>query len=182
MFAKRYFLYAASVSLALGLAGAGQAAKYSLQNGSGAQGHIGNGLSLPIQPAFGGAGSALPNLLIPVKPGVVTVQGTSAMTDNQKITVPVGVLSHPAQQKTVGVFASNPTLYAVATDLKYTWPAAPAVFSVNGRGGPATQVITATLAPSLKIRYSPRVPGKRFGGVGRLTSCPGLRLAFSLPR
>jgi len=172
MFQKRNLLSVASVILALGLASASQAATYSLQNGSGAQLHIGGGLALPVQTPATVMGAAFPPLLIPVKAGIQTVMGTDMLGINRKITVPIGVLSRPAVQKTVGVFTSNPNLYAVATQLKYTWPTAPAVFSVAGRPGAATTVLAGTAAGNT-IRYSPRVIGKRFGGAGRFAISPG---------
>jgi len=173
MFQKRNILYVASVILALGLASASQAATYSLQNGSGAQLHIGGGLALPVQTAATVTGAAFPPLLIPVKPGIQTVMGTDMLGINRKITVPIGVLSRPAVQAQAGVFTSNPNLYAVATDLRYTWPTAPAVFSVAGRPGLATAVFAGTAAGN-SIRYSPRVLGKRFGGAGRFAISPGV--------
>lgn len=172
MFKTYKMLSAASAILALGLASASHAATYSLQNGSGAQLHIGNGLALPVQPAATVMGAAFPPLLIPVKPGIQTVMGTDMVGINRKITVPIGVLSKPAVQKTVGVFFSNNNLYAVATNLKYTWPTAPAVFSVAGRPGLATATFAGTAAGNT-IRYSPRVIGKRFGGAGRFALSPG---------
>jgi hypothetical protein len=161
MFAKRYFLYAASVSLALGLAGAGQAAKYSLQNGSGTQGHIGNGLSLPIQPAFGGAGQALP-AVGSREAGVVTVQGTSAMTKARRS--PFHRRARTLHSEDGRRLRLEPTLYAS----QQTWAHAGCPGGVLGQRTrrPATQVITATLAPASRSATRAR-HGKRFGGVGR---------------
>jgi len=172
---KRLFLCAVSVTLAIGWAGTVQAATYSLRAGSAAQLHIGGGLALPIQPAatIGVTGQNFPPLLIPKRVGVVTVMGTTGMATNQAITVPAGILSRQGIQKTVGVFTSNPTLYAVATNLDYTWPTAPAVFSAAGRTGAATVVFPGAAAGN-SIRYSNRFLGKRFGGPGRFAISPGV--------
>jgi hypothetical protein len=162
----------AALVLSLGVAGSAQAVSYSLAAGSGAQLHIGNGLALPVQAAATVVGGAFPPLLI-LPNGPQRVQGTTAMASGQRITVPANALKKAASQKTVGVFFSNPTLYAVATNLTYVWPTAPAVFSVNGRGGAATTVLFAGGDPNQKITYSPRVPGKRFGGAAAFALTPG---------
>jgi hypothetical protein len=179
-------LRVALLSLALGLvAGAAQAIDYSLVGGGG-QTHVGNGLMIPIQSAatvgttrlvFPGD---LPNgrtLLIPVKPGpapIVTgtvvkplqVVGTK-QGYQRKLRVPAGVLSKPAAQTTVGIKFSNAALYAAATNLNFTWPTAPAVFStgqplgaavINAHGGSMTY--SNTLA-------------SRFGGAARFGITPG---------
>ena len=162
MILKRICL--AALVLSLGVAGSAQAAQYSLAGGSGAQLHIGGGLALPIQPAATVTGTVFPPLMIPVN-GNVHVEGTTAMATGQRITVPARALNRKAAQTTVGLFFSNPTLYAVATNLSYNWPTAPAVFSVNGRAGAATATHPGG-AVGNSIRYSPRVIGKRFGGAG----------------
>jgi hypothetical protein len=91
----------------------------------------------------------------------VIIQGTTAMTMQQRLTVPTGVLSRPAQQGTVGVFAQNPALYAVATNLGFTWPAAAAVLSTGARTGAKTTSVTT--ANGNRIRYS-NVRASKFGG------------------
>lgn len=173
MILKRICL--AALMFSLGVAGNAQAAQYALATGSGAQLHIGNGLALPIQQAATVliTGQVFPPLLIRPKKGpVIVITGTTAMATGQRFTVPAAALSKPAVQKTVGVFFSNPTLYAVATNLNYVWPTAPAVFSVNGRPGAAT-VILPGAEPGNTIRYSARVPGKRFGGAATFALNPG---------
>ena len=169
MILKRICL--AALVLSLGVAGTAQAAQYSLAAGSGAQLHIGGGLALPIQPSVTVVGGVFPPLMIPAVTGV-TVVGTTAMASGQQITVPANALHKTAAQQTVGLFTSNQTLYAVATNLSYDWPTAPAVFSVNGRTGPATLLLTGG-APQQTIRYSPRVVGKRFGGAAAFALTPG---------
>lgn len=165
--------------LLIGFAGTSQAktAYYTLAAGSGAQLHIGNGLALPIQQAATGAvtGMVFPPLLIPKAPGVVRVTATTTnVGTKQKIVVPSGALKKVASQKTVGVFTSNPTLYAVGTNLSFFWPTRSATFSVSGRTGAATTTFTGAIA-SNKIKYSPRIIGKRFGGPGQFL----LRPAFA---
>jgi len=172
---KRICLAALVLSLGMAVtAQAGTGRLYSLAAGSGAQLHIGNGLALPVQPAATSlvVGGVFPPLLI-VPNGAVTVAGTTIQTQGQKITVPANALHKGAAQTTVGVFFSNPTLYAVATNLSYDWPTAPAVFSVNGRAGNATTVLFAGGDPNQKITYSPRVAGKRFGGAAAFALTPG---------
>jgi hypothetical protein len=76
----------------------------------------------------------------------------------RKLVIPqVGIMSHPALRKRVGVLTSNPAVFAVETNLKYTWPAAPAVFS-SGMVGPMT---IANFGGTMV--YS-NVLGSRFGG------------------
>ena len=157
--------------LGIGFAGTSQAklAYYTLAAGSGAQTHIGNGLALPIQPAATAlvTGMVFPPLLIPKAPGVVRVTATTTATGTQqKIIVPGGALKKVASQNTVGVFTSNPTLYAVGTHLSFAWPTAQATFSVSGRTGGATTTFVGAINTN-NIKYSPRIVGKRFGGPGR---------------
>jgi len=164
--------------LGIGFAGTSQAklAYYTLAAGSGAQWHIGNGLALPIQPAATAlvTGMVFPPLLIPKAPGVVRVTATTTATGTeQKIIVPAGALKKVASQNTVGVFTSNPTLYAVGPNLTFQWPIGQATFSEFGRTGAATVTFTGAIS-SNKIKYSPRMVGKRFGGPGRFL----LRKAF----
>lgn len=169
-FLRRICLAALIVSL--GVAGSASAQNtYSLGASSGAQLHIGNGLALPIQPAATAlvTGQVLPPLLIPPASGA-TVMGTAG----GNITVPAGVLQKSAAQTTVGVFQSNPTLYAVATNLSYSWPAAPAVF--GAAGNPALNIVftspnSAEVGNTIVFRE--RVVGKRFGGAGAFALTPG---------
>jgi hypothetical protein len=143
------------------MAQAALAATYSLAPGSGGQVHIGNGLALPIQQAVPNLGAVFPNLLIPPVGGA-TVMGTTVNTVQQKLTVPAAVLSKPGGvQTTVGVNFSNPTVYAVGTNLKYTWPVAAATLSTGARTGAKTVVFTPV--PFLTIAYSNPLSSK-FGG------------------
>ena len=165
----------ACVLLGLVVAGTAHAKKYAMVSDSGAQVHIGNGLALPAQtaipPATPGNQGVFPPLLVKPVPGKV-IEGTL-----NKFTVPAGALSKKAAQKTVGVYFSNPGLYAVATNLSFQWPTAPAVFSVSagprGTTGGPTSVIIPGAAAGNSIRYSERVVGKRFGGAGRFALTPG---------
>jgi hypothetical protein len=169
--------------LGIGFAGTAQAknAYYTLAAGSGAQLHIGNGLALPVQPGATAlvTGMVFPPLLIPRATGFSkqVVATTTATGTKQKLIVPSGVLKKVASQKTVGLFTSNPALYAVGTNLSFFWPTAPATFSVNGRTGAATATFVGAI-PTNNIRYSPRIIGKRFGGAGQFE----LRPAFAGPQ
>jgi hypothetical protein len=165
--------------LSLGLATAAQAKTFSLTGGGG-QSHIGNGLALPVKAAATAAttGTAFPaQLLVPVKASPQTVSGTvakallTAMATpsgpvtksgyQRALTVPAGVLSKPAVQKTVGVKFSNPTVYAVGTNLKFTWPAAAAVFSTGNA------VPTGTVVGFGGSMTYTNTLGARFGGAGQ---------------
>jgi len=178
---KRFTLFAVCLLLVLGWSATASATqKYSLAAGSGAQMHIGNGLALPIQTAVPACLTAdlpctraNPKAWPPVLglgPNLVPriVEGTTAMAAGQLIKVPAGALSRKAVQATVGIFFSNPGLYAAASSLDWQWPAENAIFSVSG--GPRSSgnpTVTFTGTPtSKKLRYSPRVANKRFGGAG----------------
>lgn len=163
------------LSLTLGLATSAQARKFSV-TGGGAENHIGNGLALPIQAAATVAGTVFPPLLIPVKGGPAPIiSGTVAkplLTGGgkqgyqRKLVVGLGVLEKLGAQKTVGVHFSNPTVFAVGTNLVYNWPAAPAVFS-SGAVGPMTVAgFGGTMTYSNKLTT-------RFGGAAQFAIGPG---------
>ena len=137
--------------------------------GGGAQSHIGNGLAIPIQQAAINSvttGTMFPMTLgVPVN-GVPIVTGTvvkplmtagTKMAYQRKLNVPAGAIRKTAAKKTVGVKFSNPTVFAVATNLNFSWPAAPAVLS-TGAAPPATRSgFGGTLTYSNAL-------GTRFGG------------------
>jgi len=181
---KRLVLCIALLSVGLLLASSAQAKKFSLTGGGG-QLHIGNGLMLPVQQAATSAtaGTVFPNLQISVLPGN-EVTGTTAKTTlltgmatslgpvtkvgyQRKLTVPAGVLSKPAAQTTVGVKFSNAALFAVATNLKYTWPNAPAVFSTGNA------IATTTVAYNGGTAIYTNSLGARFGGPALFALTPG---------
>jgi len=184
-------LVIAFLLLGLGFAGTAQAAapaSLSLALGSGAQLHIGDGLALPVAQAATSAvtGMVFPPLLIPKKAGLQTVMQTtlSTMVTGRKITIPPGVLFKKADQRTVGINADNTTLFAVGTNLTYSWPAPgglttpSAVFSTAKRTGgmPFTFVGADT---TQKATYSFRTGTKRFGGAARFDLSPGSTAATS---
>ena len=158
----------AFVAMLLGIlfAGTAQARNYSL-TGGGAQLQIGNGLPLPIQAATAGTGNVFPNLLIPVN--AVNIVGTTAMASQQKIVVPAGAMNKSAAQLTLGVNNSNPTLYAVATNLSYSWPTAAATLSTGARTGAKTTTLAAAAGT---ITYSNPL-GSKFGGPARFALSAG---------
>ncbi len=167
-----------AVLLSLVLATSAQAVgkTYSLLAGSGAQTHIGNGLALPIQPAATVTGMGQPPLLIPLKGGVPRpIYQTTAMTSQQKMTVPNGVLKRTSVQNTVGVYTSNTALYAVGTALTFEWPysnSGTRMFSTGVRST-ATQTITHVVG-NASARYSPGTLVKAFGGAAQFrTAYPG---------
>jgi hypothetical protein len=155
----------------LGLATGADAKRFSLVGG-GAQAHIGNGLMVPIQAAAGPGttGTMFPTLKIGVN-GAPVVSGTIAKPligptsmgkqgYQRRLQVPVGALGKAAIKTTVGVLFSNPTVFAVATNLAFKWPAHPAVFSTGNA------VATTTIANfGGSMTYSTAL-GARFGGVG----------------
>jgi hypothetical protein len=165
------------LSLGLGLAGtAGAQAtrSYGLGAGSGGQFQIGGGLPLPIQATCNATctGTVFPPLLVPAKSGA-TVMGTVMVSvPKKKLVVPKGVFSKPASFKILGQHANNKNLYAVATNLQYTWPAATATFSGSARAG-STTVVVAGLGAGQSIRYS-NVLGRKFGGPAQFALSPGV--------
>jgi hypothetical protein len=169
MFLKRLVLGISCLLLIFGLSMTAQARMYSLTGGGG-QIQIGGGLPLPIQLTNPTAtGANFPTLLIPAKTGEV-INGTTAMAHQQKLEIPAGVLSKPAAQLTLGQFSQNPTLYAVATNLGFVWPAAPAVLSVLARTGAKTTTFStiggASISYSNPLKY-------KFGGPAQFALAPG---------
>jgi len=165
---ERFVSCLACLLLALGGAATARAKTYSLTGGGG-QLAIGDGLPLPIQVfPTSATGTVFPPLLVPANTAKI-IQGTTAMSVQQRLTIPAGVLSRPAQQRTLGLFAQNPTLYAVATNLGWQWPAAPAVLSTGARTGNKT---TTFLAAGGTIRYSNALASK-FGGPARFAIADG---------
>jgi len=170
---------AALLLLSPGLATANR--KFSV-TGGGAQNHIGNGLALPIQaavPNFPATPTMFPTLLIPVAPGpapvltgtiskplltaMATPSGPVTKSGYQRaLNIPTGVLAKSgAALVQIGVKFSNPTVFAVATNLVYNWPAAPAVFS-NG-AAVATTTVASGFGGGGTLTYSNAL-GARFGG------------------
>jgi hypothetical protein len=170
---------AALLLLSPGLATANR--KFSV-TGGGAQNHIGNGLALPIQaaiPNFPATPTMFPPLLIPVAPGPAPVlSGTiskpllTAMATpsgpvtksgyQRQLNIPTGVLAKSgAALVRVGVRFSNPTVFAVATNIVYNWPAVPAVFSTGA--AVATTNVASPFAGGGTMTYSNAL-GARFGG------------------
>ena len=153
----------------LGLATSAQAIKRFSVVGGGSQSHIGNGLAIPIQQAAINSvttGTMFPMTLrapingVPIITGTVVkaiMTGGTKMAYQRRLNIPAGVIRKTAAKRTVGVKFSNPTVFAVATNLNFSWPAAPAVLS-TGAAPPA--VITGFGGT---LTYSNAV-GTRFGG------------------
>jgi hypothetical protein len=180
---KRLVLCIALLSLGLLLATSVQAKQWPLAPGGGGQLHIGNGLALPIQPSLTyltGPNDFPPLLVKPVQGAIISgttgnplLTGGGKSAYQNKLTIPAGVLSKAAGQTTIGLRFSNPTLFAVGTNVKYTWPAAPATFSqAAAAASPAviTFPITGTVIASLT--YSNSLPS-RFGGPAQFMLSPG---------
>ena len=153
----------------LGLATGADAKRFSLIGG-GSQAHIGNGLMVPIQAAAGAGttGTMFPNLRLapngrPVLSGTIAkpLIGPTSMGKQgyqRKLQVPIGALGKPAGKTTVGVLFSNPTVFAVATNLAFKWPTNPAVFSTGNA------VATTTIANFGGTMTYSNALGARFGG------------------
>jgi len=180
---KRLAVLGTALLLGLGLATSAQADKIFSLTGGGGQLHIGNGLQLPIQAAATGGqtGTVFPPLLIPpnavpkilgtVAKPLIGPTGMGKQGYQRRLSIPKGVLSKPGILKTVGVKFSNPTVFAVATNIKYTWPAAPAVFSTGAVVGPATiPTVGTTFGGSMT--YSNGL-GSRFGGPAQFRLASG---------
>jgi hypothetical protein len=177
-------LFAALLSLALGLtAGSAQALDFSLTGGGG-QLHIGNGLALPIQQANTvlETGTNFPALGVPVRPGQPPVLVGTVMQPlidvgtkqgyQRRLIVPAGVFSKAAGQTTVGVKFSNPNLFAVGTNLQFVWPAVEREFSTgNAVGGGGTG--TATVSGHGGVMTYSNALGNRFGGPAHFLLSPG---------
>ncbi len=181
---KRLALLASCLLLGLLWTVTVQAREYAVSTeGSGGQLHIGGGLPLPIQlvATTGGTmmsptavGTNFPPLLVPAREHQ-KVSGTTAMTTGQKLVIPQNVLSKPAAQLTLGQFGNNPNLYAVATNLRYRWPAAAATLSTGARTGAKTTTVATTRTTILKankVRYSNVLP-RKFGGPAAFAFAPG---------
>jgi hypothetical protein len=96
---------------------------------------------------------------------------TVMMGGGAKLVVPTGVLSKPAGFTILGQFDNNPALYAVATDLQWTWPAAQATFSTQGRTGATTTVFNGP-GDGQFISYSNK-KGRKFGGAAQFAITGG---------
>jgi len=184
---------AAILLLSPGLATANR--KFSVTGQSGAQNHIGNGLALPIQAAIPQPTNptVFPPLLIPVAAGPAPVlSGTiskpllTAMATpsgpvtksgyQRQLNLPTGVLKKTGGTLVrVGVKFSNPTVFAVATNLVYDWPAAPAVFS-NG-AAVATTTVASPFAAGGSLTYTNTL-GARFGGPAAFAISAGTPLGL----
>jgi len=176
---KRLAVCATAMLLGLGLATSAQAEKIFSLTGGGGQLHIGNGLALPIQAAATAmmTGTVFPPLLVPPN-GVPKVLGTvtkpligptsmGKQGYQRRLSIPKGVLSRPGALVTVGVKFSNPTVFAVATNIQYTWPAAPSVFSTGAATGLNT---VANFGGTMT--YSNAL-GARFGGPAQFRLASG---------
>jgi hypothetical protein len=169
-------LAAAFLFSTLGVVMEADAKRWSV-TGGGAQTHIGNGLMIPIQAAAGPGttGTMFPNLRIGVN-GQPIVSGTIAKPllgptsmgkqgYQRQLKIPIGVLGKAPAKTTVGVRFSNPTVFAVATNLGFKWPAHPAVFTQGNVGATTIAGFGGT------ITYSNAL-GSRFGGAasGQITN------------
>jgi len=168
----------------VGLAISAQAADFSVVGG-GSQSHIGNGLAIPIQQAAINSvttGTMFPMTLAAPINGVPLVTGTlvkplmtagTKMAYQRKLSVPAQTIRKTATKKSVGVKFSNPTVFAVTTNLNFAWPAAPAVLS-TGVAPPATKMgFGGTLTYSNAI-------GTRFGGPAAFAISSGDPIAGDL--
>jgi hypothetical protein len=172
---NRVALFISCLLLALGVAVTGQAQvqKYAVIGG-GVELAIGQGLPLPPQVFTPGVnGTVFPQLLVPVASGPPpTVSGTTVMTTRQRLVIPQSIFTTPAAQRTIGLFAQNPTLYAVATNLGWGWPATTGVvMSSLARTGANNTTWTGPVVGGT-ISYQANPAGK-FGGPARFAITHG---------
>lgn len=184
---KRLGLVTGTLLLALSLAMSAQAKTFKLTGGGG-QGHIGNGLMLPIQPAAVTTvttGNTFPPLLVPaivgkiiegtiVKPQLHEHGGTKVGYQRQ-MTVPKAALHKLASTNTVGVKFSNALVYAVGTNLDYVWPQDDSVFGTAAQLAAAGAPPLGTASVSNfggSVKYSNAL-GQRFGGAAFFKLSPG---------
>jgi hypothetical protein len=116
-----------------------------------------------------------PPLLIPRAPGVINVTVTTAAPapgTGRSLMVPAGALKKEAGQLTKGVFGQNAALYAVGTNIAYTWPTANVTFNTTKRTGTLNQMYSAPGQPGNTIQYS-NVKGRKFGGPAVFSLQPG---------
>jgi len=178
---KHFVSWTACLSLALGVgvAARAQTKQYAVIGGGG-QMAMGWVLPLPVQIFTAAATmSVFPPLLIPVRSGPPpVVSQTTAMATRQKLQIQQSVFQVAPAQRTVGVFVQHPDLYAVATNLGFAWPAAPATLSVSGRAGANVTVFTTNVGGTAAITYTASAAGK-FGGAARfaITHGSGGRIA-----
>src|SRR5262249_25564797 len=118
----------AAMLVAIGFAGAANAAYYSITGGGG-QAQIGDGLPLPIQknrtsPGMApiGTGTMFPPLLIPINKNVLIKQTGTAAPLPMKVP-PGAFLRIPASPKVIGVANNNPKVFQVKTKITFSGPA-----------------------------------------------------------
>jgi hypothetical protein len=169
--------------VAIGFAGAANAAYYSLATGlcggnacSGGQAQIGDGLPLPIQPNKTptamqpiGTGTKFPPLLISVNPNpgkrLVKQTGASAPLPMK---VPPGVfLRVPTVSKKVGVAQNNPKVFQVRTKISFSGPANVKGTMTFKKNGWRTAPITLPGVPAGKASAFYSGSTNRFGGASQ---------------
>ena len=159
----RRLMILAAVPMALALASAtawGAAYPLAAGGGSGLQYHIGGGLALPIQPKITAGFPTTGQLLVPPVGGATSPTGFVLQTPTQftmmgqmttpldpyAITVHYPLLRKNAAYTKVGVFADNPNVFQVATNLSVQFPqnSATAMFALGGRTGATTTTISSS--------------------------------------
>lgn len=183
--------------LVVGWAGTAVGQSYSLCGNSGGQLHVGDGLMLPLQPPATAVTTmtVFPALRVPpaAAPGPVTGTIIKPLLMNgpkkgyqRKLVVPPGVLTKAAAQTMLGIHASkNPNVFAVATNLAYSWPA-PAPYGPAGGAtfstGAAVPVMTVFGPPGgvSSMTYSNAL-GARFGGPAQFLLSPGAPAGLIAP-
>jgi len=170
-------LQIAALLVAITWAGAANAQPYYSVTGGGGEAQIGGGLPLPIQAATTGGtmmspigtGTMFPPLLIPInanKSKALVKQ--TAGPDPKKMTVPPAVFNRAGGAPlAIGVFANNPKVFQVRTNIAFVGPhpkLGTMTFKAGGRTGAPTTTITGPLVtnPKANIRYTKTAA--QFGG------------------
>jgi hypothetical protein len=159
--------------VAIGFAGAANAAYFSVTGGGG-QAQIGDGLPLPIQVNKTGGGGPLgtgtmfPPLLIPINPNPAKALVKQTGVNPAQMKVPPGVfLRIPASAKVIGVANNNPKVFQVKTNITFSGPAnvkGTMTFKKDGwRTAPGATFIGTP--PAGKAFYTNT--GNRFGGASQ---------------
>jgi hypothetical protein len=160
--------------VAVGFAGAANAAYYSITGGGG-QAQIGDGLPLPIQVNKTGGGGPIgtgtmfPPLLIPVNsdPAKALIKQTGASAP-LPMKVPPGAFKRvPSGALAIGVANNNPKVFQVKTNISFSGPAAikgSMTFKKNGWRTVPVETFTGT-PPEAKAFYTNT--GNRFGGASQ---------------